>query len=74
MCAVFEVEEKMKFCEIFKNTFFMEHLWWLFLSIEKFTLGISQQKCFTKFLVILKFLMSQELESNKIVHRISHTF
>ena len=22
-----------EFCEIFKNTFFTEHLWWLFLTI-----------------------------------------
>ena len=51
------------FCNFFKNTFFIEHLWWLFLLffryifshclaniiLTKFSLDVSTQKAFTFF-------------------------
>ena len=33
-----------EFCEIFKNTFFTEHLWWLFLCFSHPTWNICLQK------------------------------
>ena len=44
-----------EFCEIFKNTFFTEHLWWLLLLFEALWMGPSTRK---RFRMILRWLIS----------------
>ena len=46
-----------EYCEIFKNSFFIEYVWWLLLNkFINVSLSISQQKDITKGIFLIEII------------------